>query len=176
MAQVEVCPKVELEFLDLIAKSVKKLNIPQNDFVEAYIVSLFGKFLENDVFDDEEPISVRFFKSSRLEDFIKIGDETLFLTGFFPERLLVDKNKDYFMTVGKDSYSNASIILNREGEGEIYHVLSKRFEQYSDLINDVSYDAIINLNDDDFFIVYKKWKSYKNSRALEKLKEFGFEE
>lgn len=176
MAQIEIYKQVEFKFLELVAESVRKLNIPKNEFVEAYIVSLFGKFLDAESFDCEEPISIRFFKSSALEDFVKIGDETLFLTGFFPERLLIDKNKNYFTSIGKDSYGNAAIRLNYEGEGEIYHTLSKRFEQYSDLINDVSYDAIIQLDDADFFIVYKKWKSSKNPRALKKLKEFDLEE
>lgn len=166
---------INVEFSDYVESSIKRLNIKKDIYVESYIVSLLSKFIQKEEdFLSEQPLIFRLVNSKSLDDFVKIGDETLFVTGFFPEVFLKDKKKGYVVNIGKDSYLRAAVKLDYEGEGYIYSVLSKRFERYSDVINDIRYNMLENLDDQEFFGIYKIWTNYKNERALEKLKQEGF--
>ncbi|MBM3200487.1 hypothetical protein FJZ53_06115 [Candidatus Woesearchaeota archaeon] len=169
--KVEVINK---EFLDQVQKSVKKLKLREDIYVEGYMVSLLSKFLkkEADVSTDE-PLIYRLVKSKRLEDYVKLGDDILFITGFFPEVVERKKEKKYAISIGRGSYGQAAVILNYEGEGHVYNVLSKKFESYSDLINSIRYDMLELIDDKAFFEIYKTARDYKNPRASEKLKKTG---
>jgi len=162
---------INQEFSEYIQKSVKDLRIRKDDYVESYLVSLLSKFIKQETEILGQPLTQRLISSKTLEDYIKLGDEILFITGFFPETFQKKKNKKYAITIGKGSYSNAAVRLNYEGEGRIYKVLSKRFETYSDLINKVKYDMIETIDDETFLQLYKTARDYDNKRASEKLKD-----
>lgn len=157
------------EFSDCIQKSVKNLKIRTDIYVEGYLVSLLSKFIREEF--ATEPLTQRLFNSETLEDYVKLGDELLFITGFFPETFQKKKNKKYAIKIGKGSYGRAAIILNYEGEGHVYEILSKRFETYSDLINKVKYDMLETIDDETFMQIYKTVRDYNNQRASEKLKD-----
>lgn len=159
------------EFSDYIQKSARNLRIRKDAYVEGYLASLLSKFVEQEEPLTEQPLIQRLVNSKTLTDYVRLGDELLFITGFFPETFQKQKNKKYVVTIGKGSYGHAAIILNCEGEGHVYEVLSKRFETYSDVLNDVRYNMLEIIDDETFFTLYKTWRDYKNSRALKKLKE-----
>ncbi len=160
---------VNSEFSEYIQKSVKNLKIKEDIYVEGYLVSLLSKFMKEEF--TTGPLIQKLSNSEKLEDFIKLGDETLFITGFFPENFQKKKNKKYAMTIGKKSYNHAAIILNYKGEGHIYGILSKRFETYSDVLNEVKYSMLEQVDDKTFFELYKIWRDYKSHRALKKMRE-----
>lgn len=169
--QIEVYQSINDKFLKYVEQSINKLNAPKDIYVESYIVSLLSKFIEKEEdFLSEQQLMFRFLNSKSLEDYVKLGDETLFITGFFPEIILKDKNERYVISIGKDSYICAAIRLDYEGEGHIYAVLSKNFKTYSDVLNDVRYNMLEKIDDKEFFQLYKIWRDYKNPRALKKLR------
>lgn len=159
------------EFSEYIQKSVKDLRIRRDDYVEGYLVSLLSKFIKQETEILGQPLTQRLISSKTLEDYTKLGDEILFITGFFPETFQKKKKKKYAITIGKGSYGHAAVILNYEGEGYIYKALSKRFETYSDLINKVKYDMLETIDDETFMQIYKTVRDYNNQRASEKLKD-----
>jgi len=170
--KIEIHNSVNNKFSKYVEKSLVKGNVPKNIYVEGYLVSLLSKFLENDEsFDSEEPLIFRFMQSENLEDFVKLGDETLFIMGFFPENVLKKKNKSYFVGIGKDSYICAAVKLNYKGFGSIYSTLSKNFEIYSNVINDVKYSMIDEISDEEFFQLYKNFRDYDNPNIFKKLTE-----
>lgn len=159
------------EFSEYVEKSVKNLRIRKDDYVEGYLVSLLSKFIKQETEIIGQPLTQRLISSKTLEDYTKLGDEILFITGFFPETFQKKKNKKYAITIGKGSYSHAAILLNYEGEGHIFEVLSKRFETYSDVLNKVKYDMLEIIDDETFLQLYKTIRDYNNPRASEKLKD-----
>lgn len=169
--QIKVYSSVNIKFSEYVEKSIKRLRIPKDIYVESYLVALLSKFTNEEDFLSEEPLTFRFSHSKSLEDYVKIGDETLFITGFFPEVVLKAKDQKYVIRIGKDSYICAAVKLDYEGEGHIYGALSKNFERYSDVLNDVKYNMLEKVDDQEFFQLYKTWRDYSNLRALKKLKE-----
>jgi len=173
--QVKVYTSANMDFSKYVEKSVNRLKMPKNIYVEGYLVALLSKFIEKEEgFLSDQPLMFRLLHSQGLEDYIKLGDETLFVTGFFPENVLKDKNKKYVISIGKESYICAAVKLDYEGEGHIYSVLSKDFERYSDVLHDVRYSMLEKIDDKEFFQLYKAWRDYNDKRALKKLKESGF--
>lgn len=163
---------VNIEFSDYVAKSVDKLSVPKDVYVEGYLVALLSRFVkQEDELLSEQPLIFKLQNLESLEDCIKLGDETLFVTGFFPESILKRKNKTYVISIGKGSYMRAAARLHHEGEGHVYSVLSKKFEDYSIVLNDVKYSMLEIVDDKEFFEIYKAWRDYGNLRALEKLKK-----
>lgn len=160
---------VNKEFSEYIHRSLENLRIKKDIYVEGYLVSLLSKFIREEFKTD--PLIQKLHDSETLEDYIRLGDETLFITGFFPENFQKKKNKKYAMNIGKKSYNTAAIILNFEGEGYIFNVLSKRFETYSDVLNEVKYSMLEQVDDKTFFELYKIWRNYKSHRILKKLKD-----
>lgn len=158
------------EFSEYVKESVKNLKIRNDIYIEGYLVSLLSKFIRQET-ELEKPLMQRLVDSKTLDDYVRLGDELLFVTGFFPETFQKKKNKKYAVTIGKGSYGHAAVMLNYEGEGHIFKVLSKRFETYSYVLNDVRYNMLERVDDETFFEIYKIWRDYKNSRALKKLKE-----
>lgn len=169
--QVKIYSSVNIKFSEYVEESVKKLRIPKDIYVEGYLVALLSKFSKEEDFLSDEPLMFRFLHSKSLDDYVKIGDETLFITGFFPEVVLKDKNQRYVIEIGKDSYICAAVRMDYEGEGHIYAVLSKNFEKYSDVLNDVKYNMLGKIDDQEFFQLYKTLRDYHNPRILKKLKD-----
>lgn len=172
MAQIEVYSSVNIKFSEYVKHSVNRLNAHKDIYAEGYLAGLLSKFIEKEEdFLSDHPLTLRFLDSKSLEDYVRLGDETLFITGFFPEIILKDKKKKYVITVGKDSYICAAVKLDYEGEGHIYRVLAKNFERYSDVLNDIKYNMLEKVSDQEFFQMYKLWRDYNNPRVLEKLKK-----
>ena len=108
--------KVEVvndSFSEYVEDSIKRLSIPKNIYVEGYMVALLSKFIrKEDDFLSDQPLLFRLVNSKRLEDYVKIGDETLFITGFFPEVFLKNKRKKYVIGIDKIDKIGDRIILN----------------------------------------------------------------
>ena len=168
--QVKVYTSVNTKFSEYVEKSVKRVKAPKNIYVESYLVALLSKFIEKEeAFLSDESLLFRLLHSQGLEEYIKIGDETLFVTGFFPEVIMKDKKRGYIINIGKESYICAAVRMDYEGEGEIYSMLSKNFERYSDVLHDVRYNMLEKVDDKEFFQLYKTWRDFNDKRALKKL-------
>lgn len=169
--QIEIYSSVNMNFSEQIIKSINQSNIPRNIYVESYLVALLSKFIEKEEdFLSNQPLIYRYNNSESLEDYIKLGDETLFVMGFFPETVLKNKSEEYVINIGKGSYFCAAIKLDYKAEGQIYGVLAKKFKDYSDILNDVKYNMLEKISDQEFFQMYKNWKNYNNQRAAERIK------
>lgn len=169
--KIEVHKSLNNNFLTYVNQSISRLNAPNNIYVEGYLVSLLSNFIEKEEsFLSDQPLCLRISNSETLEDYVELGDETLFITGFFPERVMKEKSKSWVMGIGKDSYICAAMRLDYEGIGNIYGQLSQNFEIYSEVINDVKYNMLETISDSEFFNLYSNWKAYGNPRALNKIK------
>jgi len=169
--QIKVYKSVNLEFSEYIKKAIGKSKAKRDIYVEGYLAALLSKFIgKKEEFLSKEPFMYRLTNSKNLEDYIQLGDETLFITGFYPEIILKDKKEEYVVNIGKTSYKQAAVKLDYEGHGHIYLVLSKDFGQYSDVLNHVKYNMLEQIDDKEFFEIYKIGRDYKNPRAIEKLK------
>lgn len=165
-------PLIKNEFSEYVEDSVSQMNIKKNIYIESYLTSLLSNFIKKGKdFLADKTLIFRFMGSKSLDDFVGLGDETLFMTGFFPENILKDKKWGYTINIGKDSYSNAAVILNYEGYGYIYAKLAIGFEKYSEILNNVKYNMLEKIEDQEFLTLYKTWRDYKNLKALKKIKE-----
>ncbi|MBU4502243.1 MAG: hypothetical protein KKA79_06610 [Nanoarchaeota archaeon] len=170
--KIKIYKTANIEFSEYLKESIEKITPGTDIFVEGYLTSLLSKFLSKEEdFLSEEPLIYRLTNSKNLEDYIHLGDETLFITGFYPEIMLKKKNKKYVENIGRTSYKEAAIMMGYEAQGKIYLVLANKFPLYSDVLNDVKYNLLENVNDKEFFELYKISKDYKNPRAIKKLEE-----
>jgi dTDP-4-amino-4,6-dideoxygalactose transaminase len=113
----------------------------------------------------------------RIELLKSIGDNSLYLTGFFPESL---KGKvmdvSYYMRMGESAYSHLHQTLETQASEnsreKIFQELAKKFEDMAGVLSSIS-DKSKSTHDKGLIHLYEKWLATKDQRASEILQEKG---
>jgi hypothetical protein len=165
----------------------RSLNAP--DAVEFYLVNLLKESMTAaDLYGEapegfrEEPLALLYLRAAQAETGLRVkllkrlGDFSLFISGFFPESLsrqLVDVG--YYVQMGESAYGSLSAMLARRSAlAEIFGELAGRFVAYVDVLSEVSEKASVR-KDTDLLRLYELWIKTGSRRAAELLASEGIQ-
>lgn len=109
----------------------------------------------------------------------RLGDVSLFISGFFSESLskkLVDV--DYYTRMGGTAYGTLSdqppSTLRERALNHVFRELAEKFLDFTDVLAEVS-DMARVFTEKDILRLYELWLRTGSRRALKRLREFGIE-
>ena len=150
-------------FRDLLTQAMQNQKAQVTPFTELYLINLLHEFLSSQaLFVQEDDGSwqrkpLAFLLKEALEEqgparvklLRKLGDTSLFVSGFFPDSLarrssLVDV--DYYIAMGGRAYDAVGDAVARVAERTLWDELSTRFRMLVDLLNEVSERTLASTN------------------------------
>lgn len=149
-------------FRELVESALAHQRLTATEETAFYLVHLLASFLQPNIDTDGEPLGVRFAKAldsvgpRQREGLKAIGDESLFVSGFFSDSLgrrMVDI--DYCVTVGGAAY-NALSRLETDVFSPVFDELARKFVAFVDVLNEVSERTSCTSNAD-LLRLYEKW-------------------
>lgn len=163
-------------FRDLVREAFSKRRCPLRakgiqdpEAIEFYLVNLLK---ESVMSADQEPLALLYLRAARAEVGLRVkllkrlGDFSLFITGFFPESLsrqIVDV--DYYVQMGESAYGSLSTLLARRSAlAGVFAELAGRFVSYMDILSEVS-EKTSARKDRDLLRLYELWLRTGSRRA-----------
>lgn len=170
-------------FRELVEQAVGHQRVHVDEMTSYYVVQVLVTFARTDraasqtVLSDA-PLAVKLGEAleaggSRQREMLRsIGDASLFLSGFFPDRLrrsLV--GVDYYAALGGYAYGS----LGRKGDDRlapVFRELAEHFLEMVDVLEEVSErSALTSAND--LLRLYERWLRTGSARAAERLAAQG---
>ena len=169
-------------FKGLVESALERQQVRSSEHTTFYVVSLLSGFVSAeracaDGFTDE-PLAVRLARAlqtggfEQREGLRRIGDMSLFISGFFAESLnrkLVDI--DYYIALGGYAYGS----LGRRDDdacAAVFQELADKFVRYVDVLSEISERTGITTNAE-LLRLYEKWLRTRSRRNGELLVERG---
>jgi hypothetical protein len=169
-------------FKRLVEAAIENQRVPALDLTEYYLVQLLAMFSRTDCSPSggtpSEPLALRLGRaletagSRQRAELRQVGDESLFIAGFFSESLrrsLVDV--DYYVSLGAYAYGS----LSQEETGALAPVfaeLAQRFVAFADVLSEVSEASSLTC-DADVLRLYERWARSGSRRSGEALVRMG---
>lgn len=171
-------------FKELVEAALFHQHLQVDDMTAFYVVNLLAGFVRLDrgvgegVGPDGEALGIRLLRSLEADDsrnraaLRRVGDLTLFISGFFSDSLnrkLVDI--DYYVTLGGYAYGSLS---RREVDSfaSVFAELAAKFVALVDILTEVSEQSAVASNAD-LLRLYEKWLRTGSRRNGELLAERG---
>ena len=171
-------------FKELVEDALSHQHLQADEMTAFYVVNLLAGFVRIDrgvaegIGPDGEALGVRLLRSLEADDsrnraaLRRVGDLTLFISGFFSDSLnrkLVDI--DYYVTLGGYAYGSLS---RREVDSfaSVFAELAAKFVAFVDILAEVSEQSAIASNAD-LLRLYEKWLRTGSRRNGELLAERG---
>lgn len=162
-------------------------NIQAPEEVEFYLVNLLQDCLSTHQLYKtptegfrEEPLAFIYIRAiqadaeARAGLLKRLGDFSLFISGFFPESLtrrLVDVA--YYIQMGETAYGSLSqLTARRSALSQIFGELSNHFVTYVDVLSEVSEKSAVQ-KDTDLLRLYELWLKTGSERAARLLSREG---
>jgi hypothetical protein len=143
-------------FSELLAQAIENQRAQVQPFTALYVTNLLQDFLSpedpqwsarplafmlKDAYEEHGPARVQLLR--------KLGDTSLFVSGFFPDSLarrssLVDV--DYYIAMGGRAYDAVGASTARHNARDLWTELSTRFRLLVDLLNEVSERTLASTN------------------------------
>lgn len=169
-------------FMERVQEALAHQEVATSAITEFYVVNLLQEFKKTErLFEREgstlleKPLAflladaVKGDVRTKIRCLKKIGDLSLYTTGFFAERIrrkLVDIN--YYMRMGGGAYSNLSAMLSHQKTfAELYGELAKLFPSLVDVLAEIAAEGHGPSNKD-LLKLYERWLQ-TGSGHLEKL-------
>jgi hypothetical protein len=170
-------------FREQLEKAMDHQRVSTSAFTEYYLVNLLARaigrsMVQGDGGADETPLAllyveaVRASRAERARLLQSLGDQALFLSGFFADSLsrrLVDL--DYCRSLGGFAYAR----LSREAAGSVapvFEELAARFVEFSDLLQEVSETTRLTTVQS-VVRLYERWQQTGSKRAAQLLQAQG---
>ena len=168
-------------FHGLVEDALEHQHVRPLEETTFYLVSLLAGFVNPEhpgASLTDDPLAVRLAAalqtagSARREGLRRVGDLSLFISGFFPDsltRTLVDV--DYYIAVGGAAYGS----LGREGDdarAATFAELAQRFAEFVDVLTEVSEHTTAAPNSD-LLRLYDRWMRTGSRRSGARLVERG---
>lgn len=184
-------PSLPEFFRELVHEAMDHQKIKAPAGVEFYLVNLLKECVKTEeiyptppegmpVAFREEPLALQFSRAiqadatRRIAILKKLGDFSLYISGFFPESLtrqLVDIG--YYVRMGEGAYGSLSQLLAHHAAfSEIYEELARRFVAYVDILSEVSEKSALK-SDLDLLRLYETWLKTGSERARQLLSQEG---
>ncbi|HUJ25267.1 MAG TPA: hypothetical protein VLW85_04560 [Myxococcales bacterium] len=147
-------------FKDLLAAAIENQRARVQPFTELYLVNLLHEFLASEalyvVAEDgslqQKPLAMLLKEAlenegaARVHRLRRLGDTSLFVSGFFPDSLGRRKSAvdvDYYIAMGGRAYD---ALAQQAHERSLWSELSSRFRLLVDLLNEVSERTLASTN------------------------------
>jgi hypothetical protein len=173
-------------FRDLLSRAIENQRARVQPFTELYLVNLLHGFLASEALYVEaedgtwhqKPLAFLLKEAleeagpSRLRLLRRLGDTSLFVSGFFPDSLarrssLVDV--DYYIAMGGRAYD---AVARHALERSLWEELSEKFRLLVDLLNEVS-ERTLSSNDSGIVRLYERWLKTGSGRLATLLVQRG---
>jgi hypothetical protein len=176
-------------FSEVVWESFERRNVDRKPLVHRYLVQLLQFFMTTDnLFDvtnegngrkTRETLAELFLKASSAESSVrkgllkKLGDTSLYVSGFFGESLrrkVVDV--DYYAELGGTAYNSLAQTTGESELCEVYEEFAERFYIYMDLLTDISQRTRLK-SEQDILDLYDRFLTTGSDLAKEQLLEQG---
>jgi hypothetical protein len=142
---------------DFFANVFQKIACDEN--VKSYIVSIFSKYKTSYYDLSKDSITIQFSiakQNNNFEKFQTIGDWLFWMSSICPE-YLQSASKDYYYSVGRNSYFNCYRIVR---QFEIYEILADDFvplsEQSAEILSELKQEDLFE--DISFYHIFNRSK------------------
>lgn len=174
-------------FKNIVSHAFEQRKIKTFPMAKDYVVDLLEHYVSSQNFFDDydasgkrvrETLAIMFLKAenseprARTELLKKLGDRTLYISGFFSDSLhrkVVDV--DYYAEMGGTAYSALASSVKEDTIAQVYKELSNRFLQFADVLTYIAAQAQIHdeANLMRLFEMYERTGSeYARSRLLDR--------
>lgn len=109
----------------------------------------------------------------RVEMLRKLGDKTLYISGFFGDSLsrkIVDI--DYYAEIGGAAYASLAHCTREDTLAKVYSTFSQRFLEFVDVLTYISHQSLVK-SDESILRLYERYMRTGSELAKEKLVEMG---
>lgn len=172
-------------FRDLVGAVVSDRGFETTEASEIYVVSLLADAAQSPAALEkaEQPFGVRLAKAmsasggERFERFRRLGDDVLFVSGFFSEHLQTrGLPLDYVAAVGQRAYGGAASMLRRHAAGpQVFDELADKFAMFVNLLQNVadSLSTTALKDETDVLELYERWQRSRSHVLAKALLELG---
>jgi hypothetical protein len=169
-------------FRGLVEEAMDHQHVDAGELTAGYVVHMLSTFARRDTRGEsalsDEPLAVRLGQAletggSRQRALLReVGDVSLFISGFFPDRLrrsLVDV--DYYATLGGYAYSS---LGQRDDEtlAPVFAELAEQFLPFVDVLSEVSERTALS-SSTDVLRLYERWLRTGSKHCGQRLVEQG---
>jgi hypothetical protein len=173
-------------FRDLLTRAIENQRASVQPFTELYLVNLLHEFLASEALyvqaEDgswqQKPLAFLLKDAlqeagpSRVRLLKRLGDTSLFISGFFPDSLarrssLVDV--DYYIAMGGRAYD---AVARHATESSLWEELSDKFRLLVDILNEVS-ERTLASSESGLLRLYERWLKTGSDRLANALVRQG---
>jgi hypothetical protein len=182
MADLRMALLLDLKtyFHEMVSTAIVQRNLKTYPMVTKYLVDLLEFYAVTDNFINNETLAEMYLKAMqeestalRTEKFKKLGDISLYISGFFGDSLkrkVVDI--DYYAEIGGQAYMLLSKEVKEDTYAKVYGEFSKRFLDFVDVLTIISQKSLVQSNED-LLRLYDRYVSTGSELAKEQLVEKG---
>jgi hypothetical protein len=170
-------------FRGLVEDALDHQGVDVEDLTAYYVVQMLAAFARREngraeAFLSDAPLALQLARaletggSEQRLQLQQIGDASLFLSGFFPDRLrrsLVDV--DYFTSLGGYAYGSLSRV-GVPALAPVFGELADRFAELVDVLSEVSERSTMS-SSNDLLRLYERWLKTGSARCGQRLIEHG---
>jgi Mor family transcriptional regulator len=166
-------------FNEIVADALSKRKVHSPPLVTSYLVQLLETNVTTDKLHLKGTMAEFFLKSfnaektARIELLKKLGDTSLYISGFFGDSLrrkIVDI--DYYADIGGMAYANLASQVNNDMQAEVFREFSQRFLSYVDVLTYISQTTMVQTNQD-ILRLYERYIATGSELAKDQLAEKG---
>jgi hypothetical protein len=166
-------------FNEIIRDALEKCKVQSPPLVSNYLVELLETNLTAEKLKIDGTMAEFFMKSiqaekkTRIDQLKKLGDTSLYISGFFGDSLrrkIVDI--DYYANIGGMAYSNLAVQVEDNIQAKVFREFSLKFLEYVDVLTYVSQATMIQTNQD-ILRLYERYIATGSELAKTQLAEKG---
>jgi len=177
-------------FQELVQKGLTQRKVKTIPLVETYLVNLLQHYLDARNLFESNYINEAGQKSpqtlaetyltaqssdipTRIEMLRKLGDRTLYISGFFGDSLsrkIVDI--DYYADIGGAAYASLAHCTREDTMAKVYSTFSSQFLEFVDVLTYISHHSFVK-SDESILRLYDRYMRTGSELAREKLVEMG---
>lgn len=176
-------------FEEAVKEGLERRNLQTNPAVNRYLVDLLEHYLDaRNLFETEvdeaghkkpQTLAEMYLRaniaepSERRDLLKKLGDKTLYISGFFGDSLqrkIVDI--DYYAELGGAAYDSLSKVAKEDTVVQVYKTFSRRFLEFVDVLGYISQKSFVQ-SDASILRLYDRYLRTGSELAREKLVEMG---
>ncbi len=171
-------------FRGLVHEAADRQQLEAMDLTLYYLVQMLSSFARaedragEEVRRDGRPLALRLGEAldsggGRQRELLReVGDSSLFLTGFFPDRLRRSPvDVDYYAALGGYAYGS---LGQRDDDtlAPVFAELAQQFLAFVDVLNEVSERSAL-ASSSDLLRLYERWLQTGSRRTAQRLIEHG---
>jgi len=178
---MELKSNVSEFFHELLTSTIKNQGLDTSEPTECYLVNLLAHFTKQPL--DDEPLALKMAGAvlsspdERARALKDIGDQSLYVSGFFSESLqrkLVDI--DYYIHMGGAAYGELARYFRgyRHSEvfGAVYDELGQKFPRFVDVLAEISEQTSVT-SSQSLVQLYERWLRTGSEWMERRLREHG---